>query len=467
MVEPARFLIIPVENQVRELDPKLLLACVAAQRGFTSIIGFRREIHFSIGAFPRGIYLSKSMTGASDMMFNIMGKLGHDVVAWDEEALVHLPDKIYYSRRLSPTAMQQVSHFFAWGKDSADLWKRFTHFPAGTPVHVTGNPRCDLLRPDVRKYYRQEVERLQEKYGDFILINTNFNHVNAFSPVQNLFQPKTNPDEKPKFGRSAFGMTRQYAKKLQELKQGVFKAFQAMIPKLEQAFPKHNLVVRPHPTENPAVYHRIADRCSRITVTNEGNVVPWLMACRAVIHNGCTTGVEAFVLGVPALSYRAVIKEEIDYGFYRLPNLVSHQCFSMDELVGSLKEILSGNMGPADGEERKKLVNQHLAATSGSLACERIVNVLEKMVSENSGMPMPDPLSRLHGRIWAAGRTLVKHVKSRLPGSHNKPEFQRHRYPEIPLEEMQNRARRFQEIIGFQNKVIVRRFHKQFFTISS
>ena len=27
-------LLIPVENQVRELDPKLLMACVAAGRGF-------------------------------------------------------------------------------------------------------------------------------------------------------------------------------------------------------------------------------------------------------------------------------------------------------------------------------------------------------------------------------------------------------------------------------------------------
>jgi hypothetical protein len=260
-------------------------------------------------------------------------------------------------------------------------------------------------------------------------------------------------------------MTRQYAQKLQDLKQGVFEAFQAMIPKLEEAFPEHRVVVRPHPTENPTIYHRIADRCSHVKVTNEGNVVPWLMACQAVIHNGCTTGVEAFVLGVPALSYRAVIKEEIDYGFYRLPNLVSHQCFSIDELLDRLKEILSGNMGPADGEAREKLVNQHLAATSGSLACERIVDVLEKMVNEDSDKPMPDPLSRLHGRFWAAGRTLVKHIKSRLPGSHNKPEFQRHRYPEISLEEMQNRAARFQEIIGFEKKVTVQRFHKQFFTI--
>ena len=41
-------LLIPVENQVRELDPKLLLACVAAQRGFSSIVGSRREMEFNI-----------------------------------------------------------------------------------------------------------------------------------------------------------------------------------------------------------------------------------------------------------------------------------------------------------------------------------------------------------------------------------------------------------------------------------
>jgi hypothetical protein len=45
-------LIIPVENQVRELDPKLLLACIAARRGFTSIIGSHREIDFQIASFP-------------------------------------------------------------------------------------------------------------------------------------------------------------------------------------------------------------------------------------------------------------------------------------------------------------------------------------------------------------------------------------------------------------------------------
>ncbi len=55
-------LIIPVENQVRELDPKLLLACIAARRGFTAIIGSHRAIDLRISSFPRSLYLNKSMT---------------------------------------------------------------------------------------------------------------------------------------------------------------------------------------------------------------------------------------------------------------------------------------------------------------------------------------------------------------------------------------------------------------------
>ena len=151
-MKPKALLIIPVENQVRELDPKLLLACVAAQHGFASVIGSRREIHFNITDIPCGIYLSKSITAASDMMFRIMRDLGHEIVAWDEEALVHLPAETYYSRRLSPTAMKYVSCFLAWGEDNAELWRQYPHFPEGGRIEVTGNPRNDLLRAEIRTY---------------------------------------------------------------------------------------------------------------------------------------------------------------------------------------------------------------------------------------------------------------------------------------------------------------------------
>lgn len=459
-------LIIPVENQVRELDPKLLLACIAAKHGFSSIIGSRREIHFHITAFPRGIYLSKSITAASDMMFRIMHFLGHEIVAWDEEALVHLPAETYYSRRLSPKAMSYVSQFFAWGEDNAELWRKYPHFPEGGKIQITGNPRNDLLRSEMCPYYRDDVDRILNRFGDYILVNTNFNHVNAFTPVQNLFQPVKGIHERPQMGRAAKGMTREYAEGLYQHKKAIFKHFQAMIPKLEQFFPGHTIVVRPHPTENQDIYHQIAAQCKRVKVTNEGNVVPWLMACKALIHNGCTTGIEAYAMGIPAISYRATVDDRYDQGFYRLPNLVSEQCFDWDDLRETLRQILDGNLPVFSEDGRKKLIDWHLAAMDSELACERIVAICEQIASERNEIKSSTLIDRLQGKTLATVRTMIKRYKDSRPGSHNRAEFQKHRYPQLAVRDIAKRISNFQQLLGIDQDLRIEPFQGQFFLIT-
>jgi len=441
-------LLIAVENQVRELDAKILLACVAARRGLPSIIGSKREVESRIASFPRSIYLAKSLVHGNSEFLRIVRMLGHENVAWDEEALVHLPPDTYFSRRLSPVAMRYISHLFAWGEDNAELWRQYPERPAGTAIHVTGNPRGDLLRPEMRSFYDRQVEEIRRAHGDFILINTNFNHVNAFLPERNLFQPVKEPGEEPRFGRAARGMTREYAEGLRNFKQAIFEAFQKFIPALEKIFPEHTIIVRPHPTESHETYRKIAARCERVRVTNEGNVVPWLLATEAVIHNGCTTGVEAYIIGVPAISYRATVDEQYDYGFYRLPNLLSHQCFNFEELVVTLGDILAGKLGPADGDEREELINQHVAGRDGPLACERIVDVLEKIRDGRSELPKPSFGHRLKGHFKASRRNMKRRYNSYLPGAVSRSALKRHCFPGVSLEEVCTRISRFQQVLG-------------------
>jgi surface carbohydrate biosynthesis protein len=459
-------LLIPVENQVRELDPKLLLACIAARQGFPSVIGSRRELEFRIDSYPRGIYMSKSMTKRSRLFFRIARKFGHDIVTWDEEALVHLPLETYFSRRLHPEAIKHVAHLFAWGQDNVELWRQYPHLPEDTPIHSTGNPRNDMLRPEMSSFYDEEVMALKHQYGDFILINTNFNHVNAFGPDMNLFQPVKNEGELAKFGRAAVGMSREYAQGLWNHKNAVFQTFQRLIPQLDQAFPDLNIVIRPHPTERHDVYKDIAARCSRVRVTNEGNVVPWILATKAVLHNGCTTGVEAFVMGVPAISYRESVDEKYDDGFYRLPNAVSHQCFNFDQLQDMLHQILFGNLGVADGDERQAIVKSYLASQDGSLACEKMVDVLASDAADRNHTTRLSLWDRLQRRIIAGGYHMYKRLKPRLPGSHNRPEFQKHRYPGISLEALNKKIERLQNILKDTTRLKVEQLSEVLFKIS-
>jgi hypothetical protein len=59
----------------------------------------------------------------------------------------------------------------------------------------------------------------------------------------------------------------------------------------------------------------------------------------------------------------------------------------------------------------------------------------------------------------------VKQAKARLPGSHNKPEFQQHRYPEVSLEEMRARVKQFQGILGVGEELKIEPKYGRFFQI--
>jgi hypothetical protein len=50
---------------------------------------------------------------------------------------------------------------------------------------------------------------------------------------------------------------------------------------------------------------------------------------------------------------------------------------------------------------------------------------------------------------------LAKAVKSHLPGSHNRPEFQKHRFPGIVPDEIAERIKRFQQLLGDTHKLRV------------
>jgi hypothetical protein len=170
---------------------------------------------------------------------------------------------------------------------------------------------------------------------------------------------------------------------------------------------------------------------------------------------------------VPAISYRATVNDDYDDGFYQLPNRLSHQCFDYEELQETLERILSGEQGAADGDERKTLIDHHLAAQDGPLACERIVEVLTKIVGDLTQMPEPALRDRLEGRFKATRRRIRQSYKSYLPGSLKSLAFQRHRYPAITRGEVADRLSKFQQILGHDGVLHLDEISQNLFKISA
>jgi surface carbohydrate biosynthesis protein len=466
MKNRASTLIIPVESQVRELDAKILLSCIAAERGFPVIMGSRAYAHFQVASVPRGIYLAKSMRSLSSSMFKILRQLGHEIVAWEEEALVHPPPETYFSLRLSPKTIKNVSHVFAWGQENVDLLRQYPSLPENMPIHITGNPRGDMLRPEIRPYFASDVEKLRSLYGDFILINTNFSDVNPYIPSVGLFLPTKAPSQSARLGQSGIGMSRQFAEGLQEHKLSVLEDFKQLIPMLEQAFPELTIIIRPHPSESYQIYHQIAAKCPRVVITNQGNVIPWLLAAKAMVHNGCTTGLEAYVLGVPAISYLATLNKYYDYDFQGLPTKLSYQCFNFEELAEILSHILKGEIGAADGQERQDLIDYFLAAKEGSLACERIIDILEASGYSKEQPPAKPLGTYLQGWLFTKLKAGLTNLNMRRPGP-NRLAYHNHRFPGISVEEIEQKIARFGELLKRFDKIKVAPYAKHVFRIST
>ncbi len=446
MTQGPSLLIVPVENQVRELDAKLLLACAAAERGLPVVLGSRTYVHFVMPQLPRGLFLAKSLRSLSQRMLNIIHGLGHDIVAWDEESLVRYDSPEYYSWRYSKDTFKVVDHLFAWGVDDAEFFKRYPGY-GGAPVHVTGNPRIDLLRPELRAYFAPEVAELRKRYGEFILVNTNFSFVNNFVPALNLIQRDL--QGRPNVSRTGLGMSLPFATGMAAHQQAIYDHFRELMPKLAEWFPRQRIVLRPHPSEDHDVWRRILRDCPQVEVIHEGNVVPWLMAARVLLHNGCTTAVEASVLETPAVSYMPVTSDTCDY---HLPNGLSH-CASTPEGVRQMLEgILSGRLGPVDEAIRERLFRRHLAATRGPLACDRVVDVL--LASGYAGhRPAPMPATRFSAQVRCHWRTLQKRVNSLRPNHRNSVAYHAHRFPDISAAELNERIARFRRLLGRFNGV--------------
>ena len=71
-----------------------------------------------------------------------------------------------------------------------------------------------------------------------------------------------------------------------------------------------SVVIRPHPAEDDSVYNKIADTFPNITVNYKDELYAQILSSDCVIHDACTTGIEAAAFGIPVLGLRPKLSGE-------------------------------------------------------------------------------------------------------------------------------------------------------------
>jgi hypothetical protein len=275
--------------------------------------------------------------------------------------------------------------------------------------------------------------------------------VNGFLDSLNLLTSKLGDDGFPTLGDAGVGTSRAFAQGYAAHKGALFDAFQAVVSTLGAAFPDRSFVLRPHPSENRSPWHAAAANIDNVHVVHEGNVIPWLLGSDALIHNGCTTAVEAAILGVPAIAYRPVESAPYDFD---LPNSLSEQARSEAELCDAIGSLCRNGEPHRTPRELQRALSEYVTGLEGPLACERIARAL----AEPNVLATPRPSVWDWSRGWcrATTRSFIKQqIKARIPGHRNNPEFQRHRFPGTSPEDLQRRIDRLSRSLDRFHHVVL------------
>ncbi len=428
---------IPVEVKVRELQAKTLLAGFAAERGYNVVIGEAHAVRRCLHQMPAGVVLEKGVAPSKTEGFHFAKAKGHRVMSWCEEGLVFFNDEDYIRRKINPEDLRDCECFFAWGPYQANVLG--AAFPdMADKILEVGNPRMDLLKPDFRGVFDQEAAALKEKHGKFILVNTNFSHCNHSKGEDGYFQliqGKMTSPEVEAFTRAWLAH-----------KEVLFSAFKDAIPKLGERYPDMKVIVRPHPGENHDTYRDLYKDLPNVEVIHEGGVMPWLRAAEVLVHNGCFTGIEALLIGCPAIAYRPVRSETYDQ---YLPNSVNVQADDESALFSAMDRLLIEKDRAAfvDLPEGYEALAQHLIIEDGKTSCDAILDEVDQL---------PRPLPKLNRRPWFCLHRLhiqgyirlYNFLEALVTGHGDRGDYSRQKFPGLEAGEMESEIHLLQTISG-------------------
>ena len=335
---------IDVETSSRELDAKLLLGIIAASRGHNVVVSHLTEIllGFESGFLSPGIFHTTSLAPSNDKILrhDKINDNGSRITSIDEEG--GLIDKGYdkFSKlRYSEKTLEQSAAVFGWGLEDTETLKRV--YPnQSKKIFKTGSPRADLWSKNFFKYWDSPKNIPQRPY---LLISSNMFSASRFRPFyQNINHLKNLGffQRDPEFFFDQFKMEAEDNQKTLNFIYAI------------NYLAKHNngfdIVLRPHPVENIEAWKVFLEDIPNVYVENNNCISPWINNSFAIMHNSCTSAIEASIFGKPIITYTP-----FNQTYAReIPNELGYKVETLEKLSETVNNLFN--------ERKSKKNNDHL-----------------------------------------------------------------------------------------------------------
>lgn len=361
----------------REFEPNLLLSVVSVNRGMPVFIFDQRQLPGLANRAIRGpgVLHTKSVPTNSALRrsFRRARSSGLQITSIDQEGGLIEPNYArFLEERFPPDTFDYVDAVFSWGEwDHTALVSRF---PANSSQIVEGgSSRLDLWKP--RFSTAPKPNWIPD--GPYVLFSSNLISNGHYRLWQSLGEVIAD-------GQISLDDdgTREF---FDNFSHSVImhREFLLLFDRLSSKFPDITFVIRPHPTEDEAAWRSLLPHRKNILVSRKGGISPWIHECQALIHHGCTSGLEATVAGKPVIYFEPdSLRSSAANQSRRLGNLARTA-----EEVEELLSIVTGRNGTPGGYTAAE--SQFLSKFGKSLrldwsASEKVVNYWSQHLSRPS-----------------------------------------------------------------------------------
>jgi len=321
-----------VDNPLRDLDGLVLLAWQLAKRGATAYLVPMYRQAFDIPALKPDFALVNYLRPNNGDLLLLYRSLGISVGVLDTEGAGGKDAQHFAAMVSRMDCARYLDMYCVWGEGQYQAF-RSAGILEESRLHLTGCPRFDFCAAP----WRDSLPSVSSQ--GFVLINTNFPTVNPrFSR-----QPEQEVISMVQAGYEE-SFARQFIADAQNAWEGMIGATRS----IARAYPDTPFILRPHPFENEQPYTAID--LPNVEVQQSGTVLPWLAASRLLIHQNCSTAVEATMLGVEPLSLDWLSTEAL---YLEGPTVVSTRVRNECELIEQVGRQLTGTADPPDASVLK------------------------------------------------------------------------------------------------------------------
>jgi surface carbohydrate biosynthesis protein len=273
-----------------------------------------------------------------------------------------------------------VDLYCVWGRAQHAAFLRHGTVSAKL-LHATGCPRYDFCASP----WRAALPQPSIAPG-YVLINTNF-------PVANPRFSNSSLDEQESMVQAGFG--REFARQFIADAAQAYRAVLDLSIKLAQRFTDIQFVLRPHPFENIRSYDALAE-LPNAHVRQDGTSLEWIAGARLLIHQNCSTAIEAAMLKVEPLSMEWFNTPALRL---QVATQVSRSTASEDELVDMVRQGFDGKLpapAPATEEFRRQIIGDLFTAIDGASSIRVTDAIFETIGAARGGVTklLPRPSAR-------------------------------------------------------------------------